>query len=141
MDSTLTRFMRSLRRLALAVLVAIMWVAPAQAQATGEAGQSQMTGDSPVLSDQVIDAGRSIFHGSGTCHACHGDDLQGGAIAPALRGPKWRHVDGSFKSILERVRQGKDGTLMVGHPGDISDAEAVQVATYVWAVSQGKAKP
>ncbi len=133
--------MRSLRRLALAVLVAIMWVAPAQAQATGEAGQSQMTGDSPVLSDQVIDAGRSIFHGSGTCHACHGDDLQGGAIAPALRGPKWRHVDGSFKSILERVRQGKDGTLMVGHPGDISDAEAVQVATYVWAVSQGKAKP
>lgn len=133
--------MRSLRRLALAVLVAIMWVAPAQAQATGEAGQSQMTGDSPVLSDQVIDAGRSIFHGSGTCHACHGDDLQGGAIAPALRGPKWRHVDGSFKSILERVRQGKDGTLMVGHPGDISDAEALQVATYVWAVSQGKAKP
>ena len=133
--------MRSLRQLALALLLAVVWVAPAQAQATGEAGQPQTTADSPVLSDQVIDAGRSIFHGSGTCHACHGDDLQGGAIAPSLRGPKWRHVDGSFKSILERVRQGKDGTLMVGHPGDISDPEAVQAATYVWAVSQGKAKP
>jgi mono/diheme cytochrome c family protein len=140
-DSTLTRFLRSLRQLALALLLVIMWVAPAQAQATAEAGQRQATADSAVLSDQVIDAGRSIFHGSGTCHACHGDDLQGGAIAPSLRGPKWRHVDGSFKSILERVRQGKDGTLMVGHPGDISDAEAVQAATYVWAVSQGKAKP
>jgi len=137
----LTRFLRSLRQLALALLLVIMWVAPAQSQATAEAGQRQATADSAVLSDQVIDAGRSIFHGSGTCHACHGDDLQGGAIAPSLRGPKWRHVDGSFKSILERVRQGKDGTLMVGHPGDISDAEAVQAATYVWAVSQGKAKP
>ena len=137
----MTRFLRSLRQLALALLLVIMWVAPAQSQATAEAGQRQATADSAVLSDQVIDAGRSIFHGSGTCHACHGDDLQGGAIAPSLRGPKWRHVDGSFKSILERVRQGKDGTLMVGHPGDISDAEAVQAATYVWAVSQGKAKP
>ena len=133
--------MRSLRRLALALFLAIMWVAPAQAQATGDAGQPRVTADSPMLSDQGIDAGRSIFHGAGTCHACHGDDLVGGAIAPSLRGPKWRHVDGTFKSILERVRQGKDGTLMVGHPGDISDAEAVQVATYVWAVSQGKAKP
>jgi mono/diheme cytochrome c family protein len=137
----LTRLIRSLLQLATALLLAITWVAPAQAQGTGDAGQPQMTADLPVLSDQVIDAGRSIFHGSGTCHACHGDDLSGGAIAPSLRGPKWRHVDGSFKSILERVRQGKDGTLMVGHPGDISDAEAVQAATYVWAVSQGKAKP
>jgi mono/diheme cytochrome c family protein len=137
----MTRFMRSLVQLATALLLAITWAAPAQAQGTGDAGQPRMTADSPVLSDQVIDAGRTIFHGPGTCHACHGDDLSGGAIAPSLRGPKWRHVDGSFKSILERVRQGKDGTLMVGHPGDISDAEAVQAATYVWAVSQGKAKP
>jgi mono/diheme cytochrome c family protein len=119
-------------QLATMLLLALTRVAPMQAQATA---------DSAVLSDQVIDAGRAIFHGNGTCHACHGDDLQGGAIAPSLRGPKWRHVDGSFKSILERVRQGKSGTLMVGHPGDISDPEAVQAATYVWAVSQGKAKP
>jgi mono/diheme cytochrome c family protein len=133
--------MRSLLQLGTALVLAIMGAAPAQAQATGETGQPQTTADSPEPSAQVIDAGRTVFHGNGTCHACHGDDLQGGAIAPSLRGPKWRHVDGSFKTILERVRQGKDGTLMVGHPGDISDAEALQVATYVWAVSQGKAKP
>ena len=94
-----------------------------------------------MLSDQVIDAGRTIFHGPGTCHACHGDDLQGGPMAPSLRGPKWRHVDGSFGQILLRIREGRDGTLMVALPGDISGPQALQVATYVWAVSQGKAKP
>jgi hypothetical protein len=30
---------------------------------------------------------------------------------------------------------------MVALPGDISGPQALQVATYVWAVSQGKAKP
>jgi mono/diheme cytochrome c family protein len=128
-----------LLQLVTALLLANMWAAPALAQAA-ETGKLP-TADSPVLSDQVIEAGRAIFHGSGTCHACHGDDLQGGAIAPSLRGPKWRHVDGSFSAMLDRIRQGKDGTLMVGHPGDITDPEAVQVATYVWAVSQAKAKP
>ena len=116
-----------------------MWAAPALAQAAETV--KLPTADSPVLSDQVIDAGRTIFHGPGTCHACHGHDLQGGAIAPSLRGPKWRHIDGTFAAMLDRIRQGKDGTLIVGHPGDINDAETLQVATYVWAVSQGKAKP
>jgi mono/diheme cytochrome c family protein len=131
--------MRSLLQLVTALLLANMWAAPALAQAA-ETGKLPAA-DSPVLSDQVIDAGRAIFHGNGTCHACHGDDLQGGAIAPSLRGPKWRHIDGTFAAMLGRIRQGKDGTLMVGHPGDINDAETLQVATYVWAVSQGKAKP
>jgi hypothetical protein len=62
-------------------------------------------------------------------------------MAPALRGPKWRHIDGSYGSILQRIRQGRDGTLMVALPGGIGDPEAVQVATYIWGVSQGKVKP
>jgi mono/diheme cytochrome c family protein len=102
---------------------------------------AQAAGDTAVLSDQVINAGRTIFHGLGTCHACHGDDLQGGPMAPSLRGPKWRHIDGSFGQILLRVREGRDGTLMVALPGDITGPQALQVASYVWAVSQGKAKP
>jgi len=125
------------------VFVAIVGTASAQAQGTAAAtAQPQpLPTNSPVLSDQVIDAGRATFHGAGTCHACHGDDLQGGSIAPSLRGPKWRHIDGSYGAMLDRIRKGKDGTLMVAYPGGISEAEAVQVATYVWAVSQGKAKP
>jgi mono/diheme cytochrome c family protein len=125
-------------------LLAIMSASRVQAQGTAShkgPGTVALTDDAPVLSDQVIDAGRVIFHGSGTCHACHGDDLDGGAIAPSLHGPKWRHIDGSFGAMLDRIRHGKDGTLMVSYPGGINDGEAVQVATYVWAVSQGKAKP
>ena len=138
--------MTALKRLLVALmtvlLAAVVDSASAQAQGTAAAAtQPQMAADSPVLSDQVIDAGRATFHGAGTCHACHGDDLQGGSIAPSLRGPKYRHIDGSYAAMLDRIRKGKDGTLMVSYPGGISDAEAVQVATYVWAVSQGKAKP
>jgi mono/diheme cytochrome c family protein len=97
--------------------------------------------DSAVLTEQVLTAGRKIFHGQGTCHACHGDQLQGGPIAPSLKGPKWRHIDGSFEAILHTVRGGSPGTLMVAHPGGIDDGQTIQVATYVWAVSQGKIKP
>ncbi len=97
--------------------------------------------DSTVVTPEVVDAGRKIFHGRGTCHACHGDQLQGGPIAPSLRGPKWRNIDGTYAAILKRVQGGQPGTVMVAHPGDIDDAQTVQVATYVWAVSQGKAKP
>ena len=97
--------------------------------------------DTAAATDEVVDAGRKIFHGKGTCHACHGDQLQGGPIAPSLRGPKWRHIDGTFEAILQRVRGGYPGSVMVAHPGGIDDAQTIQVATYVWAVSHGKAKP
>jgi mono/diheme cytochrome c family protein len=137
----MTALKRLLVALVTVLLAAVLGGTSAQAQGTAGAEQSQAPTDSPALSDQVIDAGRAIFHGTGTCHACHGDDLQGGSIAPSLRGPKWRHIDGSYGAMLDRIRKGKDGTLMVGYPGGISDAEAVQVATYVWAVGQGKAKP
>jgi len=125
-----------LNRFWLAVLAVVLVTAGRPARAGAQAAP-----DTAVLSDQVINAGRTIFHGPGTCHACHGDDLQGGPMAPSLRGPKWRHIDGSFGQMLQRIREGRDGTLMVALPGDISGHQALQVATYVWAVSQGKAKP
>lgn len=125
-----------LNRFWLALLAVVLVTAGRPARAGAQAAP-----DTAVLSDQVINAGRTIFHGPGTCHACHGDDLQGGPMAPSLRGPKWRHIDGSFGQMLQRIREGRDGTLMVALPGDISGPQALQVATYVWAVSQGKAKP
>jgi mono/diheme cytochrome c family protein len=121
-----------------ALVLLAAWAVPLRAQ--GSSG-SEHPGDAPAPSDQTIDAGRSIFHGKGTCHACHGADLKGGAVAPSLRGPKWRHIDGSYTAILDRIDHGLSGTLMVAHPGDISEAEVGEVAAYVWAVSQGKAKP
>ena len=97
--------------------------------------------DTAVVTDEVTDAGRRIFHGQGTCYACHGAKLTGGPIAPPLLGPKWRNGDGSFDMILHVVRGGVPGTVMVSHPGGISDAQVIQVATYIYAVSHGLAKP
>jgi mono/diheme cytochrome c family protein len=109
--------------------------------AAAQAAPAKAGPDTPALAPDVIEAGRAIFHGQGTCFACHGANLQGGPLAPSLRGPKWRHADGTFPSILHVVMNGSAGTLMVSHPGDIDDTQATRVATYVFAVSQGKAKP
>ena len=97
--------------------------------------------DTATVTEEIADAGRKIFHGPGTCFACHGAKLQGGPIAPPLLGPKWRNGDGSFDMILHVLRGGVPGTVMVAHPGGINDAQVIQVATYVFAVSHGLAKP
>jgi mono/diheme cytochrome c family protein len=89
----------------------------------------------------AISEGRKVFHGNGGCFACHGAKLQGGPIAPPLTGPKWLHVDGSLNEILNRIRTGMPGSVMIANPGGIGDDESFYVANYIWAVSQGKAKP
>jgi mono/diheme cytochrome c family protein len=97
--------------------------------------------DSTMLTTTMIDAGRKIFHGKGTCFGCHGDKLQGGPVAPALTGRSWRHIDGSYSAIIDRVDHGLAGTLMVPHPGGIEESQVFLVASYVYAVSHGLAKP
>lgn len=97
--------------------------------------------EATLMTPEMIDAGRKIFHGKGSCYACHGDKLQGGPIAPALVGPKWRHIDGSFAAIINRIDDGMPGTVMVSHPGGITEAQVFLVASYIYSVSQGKAKP
>lgn len=136
-----------LARVSLALIpLLLLAVGARRAQAQAPAAPAQPAADSAVpdtavVTTEVVDEGRKIFHGKGTCHACHGDKLQGGPIAPSLRGPKWRHIDGTFEGILQRVRGGYPGSVMVAHPGGIDDAQTIQVATYVWAVSHGKAQP
>lgn len=97
--------------------------------------------DPSMLSPAMVDAGRKIFHGRGTCSGCHGDKLQGGPVAPALTGPSWRHITGTFDAIIDRVDNGLPGTLMVPHPGGISESQVFLVASYIYAVSHQKTKP
>lgn len=97
--------------------------------------------DSAMLSPAMVDAGRKLFHGKGSCAGCHGDKLQGGPVAPALTGPSWRHITGSYASIVDRINNGLAGTVMVPHPGGITESEVSRIASYVYAVSRQKAKP
>jgi mono/diheme cytochrome c family protein len=120
-------------------LVLLALAGSARIAAAQDAAKS--AADTAVVTDEITDQGRKIFHGQGTCYACHGSKLQGGPVAPTLLGPKWRNGDGSFDMILHVLRGGVPGTVMVSHPGGISDAQLLQVATYVFAASHGLAKP
>ena len=121
------------------VLILLALAAGPRIAAAQEA--SRPAADTAVVTDEVTDLGRRIFHGPGTCYACHGAKLQGGPIAPPLLGPKWRNGDGSFEMILHVVRGGVPGTVMVAHPGGISEAQTLQVATYIFAASHGLTMP
>jgi mono/diheme cytochrome c family protein len=97
--------------------------------------------DPAMLSPAMVEAGRKLFHGKGTCSGCHGDKLQGGPVAPALTGPSWRHITGTYEAIIDRVDNGLPGTLMVPHPGGITESQVFLVASYIYAVSHQKTKP
>jgi mono/diheme cytochrome c family protein len=119
-------------------------VAMVAATAHAQAVDTTLRGQEPesaLTTPAIIEAGRRVFHGKGTCHACHGDKLQGGPVAPALTGPHWRHITGTFDAIVDRIDNGNPGTIMVPHPGGITESQVFLVAAYVYAVSHGLARP
>ena len=120
-----------------AFLVAVV-PRPAQGQ---QADTAKAFRDSVATRTKAIAAGREVFHGEGTCYACHGAKLEGGPIAPTLRAHKWRNGNGSLEMILHVLHNGVPNTAMVSRPGNINEAELQNVAAYVWAVSRGAASP
>jgi mono/diheme cytochrome c family protein len=98
--------------------------------------------DTSAITPAMVDAGRQIFHGKGTCFACHGTNLEGGPIAPPLTAHHWKDAKGGDLDAIYYVdTHGVSGTVMVAHPGGISDADALRVASYIWSVGHHRAKP
>jgi mono/diheme cytochrome c family protein len=98
--------------------------------------------DTAAITPAMVDAGRAIFHGKGTCFACHGMKLEGTQIAPTLIKTVWKDAKGGdIKAIHSVVTHGVPGTLMVPFPGGITPAEAVSVVSYIWSVNNRKVKP
>ena len=90
----------------------------------------------------MIAAGRRIFHGKGGCFACHGTNLEGGPVAPPLKQHTWKDAKGGdLDAIFYIDTHGVAGTVMLAHPGGISDAEASNVAAYIWSVGRRGIKP
>ena len=109
-----------------------------QVQTTPQAAQLDTTAVTP----ERVELGRAIFHGQGTCFACHGTKLEGSQIAPTLMPHQWRDAkNGEFAAIYYVATHGVRSTLMVASPGGISQEQALAVASYVWSVSRGKIKP
>lgn len=123
--------------LAAAVLVAAVTVAEGAAVA-----QQEVLPDTSAIPPDMVNDGRRIFHGKGTCFACHGAHLEGGPIAPTLKPHAWKDAKGGDLSAIHYVvTHGVSGTPMVSHPGGISDAEAIRVAVYIWSVGHRGATP
>lgn len=98
--------------------------------------------DTTMVTPERVELGRAIFHGQGTCFACHGQKLEGSQIAPTLMPHEWRDAkNGEFAAIYYVATHGVKSTLMVAYPGGISPEQALAVASYVWSVSRGKVKP
>ena len=98
--------------------------------------------DTAAVTPETIATGRALFHGSGGCHNCHGEKLEGTPVAPTLRAHKWRDaIDGTLPELYRVITRGVDGTAMVPRPGGVSDPQAAALASYVWAVNNRGAKP
>lgn len=137
-DSNSRRFRTAVRSLLLAV--AMLMFAGASALAVRQQGTAPP--DTSAITPATVDLGRAIFHGKGTCFACHGQNLEGSQMAPTLKAHAWRDAkNGEFAAIYYVATHGVPSTLMVARPGGITLAEAMAVASYVWSVGKGKVKP
>jgi mono/diheme cytochrome c family protein len=124
----------------LSLLVATLMFAGTTALALQQ--PSKAAPDTSAITPAMVELGRAIFHGQGTCHVCHGEKLEGSQIAPTLKKHEWRDAkNGEFAAIYYVATHGVSSTLMVPYPGGISAAQAMAVASYVWSVGQGKVKP
>jgi mono/diheme cytochrome c family protein len=113
--------------------------------ASGAARAQQPSPEQPdtnAITPAMVDIGRAIFHGKGTCFMCHGPQLEGSQIAPTLKAHAWRDAkNGQFDEIFRIVTHGVPSTVMVAFPGGISRTEALSVASYIWSVNNRKVKP
>jgi len=87
-------------------------------------------------SPEIVEKGKALYRGKGTCFNCHGQDGGGdGPVAASLNpSPRnfqhhgfWRHrTEGE---IFWVIKHGSTGTSMIGFDGLLSDEE-------IWAVIQ-----
>jgi len=93
-------------------------------------------------------AGNRLFHGVGSCGACHGDAGVGTADGPALVDGRWELGDGSYEWLVHMTRHGGLGVRERGGdpramrgPTVLDSVQTRQVAGYVWAISRARREP
>lgn len=98
--------------------------------------------DTSAITPAMVAAGRALFHGKGTCFACHGQNLEGTQVAPTLIKKVWKDAKGGeYQNIYFVITHGVPSTVMVAFPGGVSRAEAMNLASYIWSINNRKEKP
>ena len=115
----------------LALAVQVTAAGSAAAQAPAPAG----------VTPETIAKGDTIFHKTGLCYACHGNNAEG-TVGPNLTDGEWIHGDGSLESIIATVTAGvpkekaKSGIMMPPKGGSsIGEEDVKAVAAYVYSLS------
>lgn len=95
-------------------------------------------------SPDVVEKGKALYHGKGTCANCHGPEGAGdGPVASQLNpSPRnfqhpgfWRHrTEGE---IFWVIKNGSPGTSMVGFVGQLTDEEMWAVIQYERTFAEG----
>lgn len=100
----------------------------------------------PGVTMEMVEQGRTVFHGDGLCADCHGPDAAGD-IGPNLTDGEWLQEKGSYLSIVEVILDGvpearsSTGTAMPARGDtDIDDLEVQSVAAYAWKMSHTEAR-
>lgn len=123
--------MKTLLRIAVALAtVSLIAAVPAKAQGVPEGATQAM-----------VDKGNEIFHKTGLCYACHGQDAKG-LVGPNLTDDVWIHSKGTYPELVAQIMKGvpkeesKSGVPMPAKGGStISDDDVKAVAAYVWSLS------
>ena len=99
--------------------------------------------DTSAITKAMIDRGRVIYRGKGACIVCHGERMEGTAIAPPHRkSTGWRAAkDGAFPELVRVITEGVLRTVMVPLPNGISRKDAIDAAAFIWAVNHRDASP
>jgi mono/diheme cytochrome c family protein len=94
-----------------------------------------------AVTPAAIAKGDTVFHKTGLCYACHGNNAEG-TVGPNLTDAEWLHGDGSYEMIVAIVTSGvpaekaKKGIAMPPKGGStISEEEVKAVAAYVYSLS------
>ncbi|ULA66975.1 MAG: C-type cytochrome [Nitrospira sp.] len=95
-------------------------------------------------SPDVVEKGKALYHGKGTCANCHGAEGAGDGPVAAQLNPSprnfqhhgfWRHrTEGE---IFWVIKNGSPGTSMIGFAGQLTDEEMWAVIQYERTFAEG----
>ena len=105
-------------------------IASTVAGASGQAASPGQEGPQGTLGPQAV-LGKGLY--ATRCASCHGPNLEGGRLAPALSGPAFQaNWDGKpARALYSRIIS----TMPLSDPGSLPPAEVLDIALYVFAVN------
>ena len=149
-----------LSRLAGVVVLGLTWAAcgggeagdgePAASEDMPAASGTEPAGEQNVqlpegVTQAMVDEGRGLFNGSGTCFACHGQGGPGTTLGPNLTDDEWLNIQGEITvdALVERINSGVPepvefpGVMLPRAGANLTDEQVRSIAAYVYTLRQG----